>query len=95
MLAILLAGGIEPQTAAWAIDALTLYVNAYSLEFSRATKGGGTWVRSREETMSRFAALPDTFPHTKRYAAELTGGTAHDRFGFTVTLMLDGLARRV
>jgi AcrR family transcriptional regulator len=91
MLAILLAGGIEPQTAAWAIDALTLYVNAYSLEYSRATKDGGAWVRSREDTMSRFAALPGSFPHTKRYAAELTAGTGHDRFDFTVNLMLDGL----
>ena len=34
MLAILLAGGIEPQTAAWAVDALSLYVNAYCLETS-------------------------------------------------------------
>ncbi len=34
MLAILLAGGIAPQTAAWAIDSLFLYVNAYSLEVS-------------------------------------------------------------
>src|SRR4051812_12438699 len=31
MLAILLAGGIAPQTAAWAIDALFLYVGAYTL----------------------------------------------------------------
>jgi AcrR family transcriptional regulator len=91
MLGILLAGGIEPQIAAWAIDSLTLYVNAYSLEFSRATRNGGTWVRSRDEMLDRFAALPDTFPNTKRYAAELTGGTAHDRFDFTVNLMLDGL----
>src|SRR5690242_12591869 len=36
MLAILLAGGIDPQPAAWAIDSLTLYVNAYSLEASLA-----------------------------------------------------------
>ena len=36
MLAILLAGGIEPQTAAWAIDALALYVGAYTLEISVA-----------------------------------------------------------
>jgi len=92
MLAILLAGGIRPQAAAWAIDALTLYVNAYSLEFSRATKDGGAWVRSRADTMSRFAALPDTFPHTKRYAGELTAGTAHERFDFTVGLMLGGLS---
>ena len=34
MLAILLAGGVEPQTAAWAIDALSLYVSAYCLEIS-------------------------------------------------------------
>src|SRR3954469_25818853 len=32
MLAILLAGDVAPQTAAWAIDALALYVNAYCLE---------------------------------------------------------------
>src|SRR5882757_5647204 len=34
ILAILLAGGIEPRTAAWARDALTLYVSAYALERS-------------------------------------------------------------
>ncbi|GAA3285591.1 hypothetical protein GCM10020218_045800 [Dactylosporangium vinaceum] len=42
MLAILLAGGIAPQTAAWAMDALSLYVAAYALERSmgRAAPGG-------------------------------------------------------
>ncbi|HEY0531228.1 MAG TPA: TetR/AcrR family transcriptional regulator [Actinoplanes sp.] len=91
MLAILLAGGIRPQTAAWAIDALTLYVNAYSLEFSRATRGGRDWVVSRDEMLHRFGALPDTFPSIKRYAAELTSGTDHDRFDFTINLMISGL----
>jgi hypothetical protein len=38
--------------------------------------------------------LPDTFPYTKRYAAELTSGTALDRFEFTVNLILDGLDKR-
>ena len=37
------------------------------------------------------AALPGTFPHSKRYAAEFTAGTGHDRFGFTIGLMIDGL----
>jgi hypothetical protein len=32
MLAILLAGGIAPRTAAWTIDALSLYVAGYALE---------------------------------------------------------------
>ncbi|MGW4302952.1 TetR/AcrR family transcriptional regulator [Streptomyces sp. NPDC004376] len=99
MLAILLAGGVAPQAAAWAIDSLMLYVSAYSLEVSLAnsrldrdgdTSGGG-WVVGRDELLRRFAALPDTFPQTKRYATELTAGTVHDRFDFTIGLMLDGL----
>jgi AcrR family transcriptional regulator len=98
MLAIVLAGGVDPQAAAWVIDALTLYVNAYSLEISlrdsRATRNGDGWVVSRDELVRRFAALPDTFPQTKRYAAELTSGTGHDRFDFTINLILDGLQRR-
>jgi AcrR family transcriptional regulator len=96
MLAILLAGGIEPQSAAWAIDALTLYVNAYSLEISlmhqRRSDSDGSWVVSRDELLGRYAALPGTFPQTKRYAAELTAGTVRDRFGFTIGLMIDGLS---
>src|SRR5580704_17566538 len=50
-LAILLAGGIDPQAAAWATDSLTLYVNAYSLEVSlvnqQRSHGDGSWVVSR------------------------------------------------
>jgi AcrR family transcriptional regulator len=95
MLAILLAGGIDPQAAAWAIDSLTLYVNAYSLETSlanqRRSHTDDDWVVSRDEMLRRFAALPGTFPHTRRYAAELTAGTGDDRFGFTLGLMIDGL----
>jgi AcrR family transcriptional regulator len=98
MLAILLAGGIAPQTAAWAIDALSLYVTAYTLEVSvlnrRVNRGDGEWVVSRDELLRRFAALPGTFPYTKRYAAELTAGTVHDRFDFTIGLMIDGLDRK-
>src|SRR6202012_3622492 len=92
MLAIVLAGGVEPQTAAWAIDALTLYVNAYCLETSlkdnQVHRHGDSWVVSRNELLRRFAELPGTFPQTKRYAAELTSGAGHDRFDFTVNLIL-------
>jgi AcrR family transcriptional regulator len=98
MLAILLAGGVDPQTAAWAIDSLFLYISAYSLEVSlvdeQATDNESSWVVSRAELLRRFAALPGTFPQTKRYAAELTAGTGHDRYDFTIGLMIDGLAHR-
>ncbi|MFE9611435.1 TetR/AcrR family transcriptional regulator [Streptomyces sp. NPDC006012] len=100
LLAILIAGGIEPQPAAWAVDSLSLYVNAYSLEVSLANRrisgSDDNWVVSRGELLRRFAALPETFPHTKRHAAELTAGTVRDRFDFTIGLLIDGLpgARR-
>lgn len=99
MLAILLAGGVAPQAAAWAIDALLLYVAAYCLEVSiarqRSADEDAVWVHDRDELLRRFAALPaETFPHTTRHAAELTAGEGHDRFDFTLGLMIDGLARR-
>jgi AcrR family transcriptional regulator len=97
ILAILLAGGVAPQTAAWVRDALSLYVSGYALERSivrqRQQRQDQDWVLSREELVNRFSALPaDRFPHTRRYAAELTSGTGHDRFDFTLTLMIDNLA---
>jgi AcrR family transcriptional regulator len=96
MLAILLAGGIEPQTAAWAIDALSLYVSAYALEKSlvaqRQNRPGDDWVVSRDELVRRFTALPDEqFPQIRRHAAELTSGTGYERFDFTLSLILDHL----
>lgn len=95
MLAILLAGGVAPRTAAWGVDSLTLYVNAYTLEVSLRGRSGDEWGGDRDELLSRFAALPDTFPQTKRHAADITAGTDHERFDFTVELLLDGLARRL
>jgi len=96
MLGIMLAGGVDPQTAAWATDALSLYVNAFCLETSlidRHVDQEG-WGVSRDELLRRFAALPGTFPYTRRYAAELTSGTALDRFDFTLNLIMDGLGNR-
>jgi hypothetical protein len=99
MLGIVLAGGIPPRTAAWAIDALALYVNAYTLELSMLHRHSADqddgWMVSRDELLRRFAALPaDDFPHTKGHAAELIAGEGHDRFDFTVSLMIGGLAQR-
>ncbi len=96
MLAILLAGGVAPQAAAWAVDALLLYVAAYCLEASiarrRSAQDDAAWVLDRDELQRRLAALPaGTFPHISRHATEITAGEGHDRFDFTLTLMIDGL----
>lgn len=40
----------------------------------------------------RFNALPaERFPETRRYGAELTSGTGHERFDFTLGLIIDNL----
>jgi AcrR family transcriptional regulator len=97
MLAILLAGGIQPQTAAWAIDALSLYVAGYALETSmiqqRQKDPDATWVLTQDQLVDRFKALPQAaFPNTRRYATELTSGTGHQRFDFALALLIDNLA---
>ncbi|GAA1951694.1 TetR/AcrR family transcriptional regulator [Amycolatopsis minnesotensis] len=99
MLAILLAGDVAPQAATWGIDALMLYVAAYCLETSiahqRAARDDVAWVVDRDELLHRLTALPAaSFPCTIRHATELTAGEGHDRFDFTLALMVDGLAHR-
>jgi Tetracyclin repressor-like, C-terminal domain len=99
MFSILLAGGIEPQKAAWAMDAISLYVAVYALETSlvkqRQKDPDATWVLSQEELVRRFSALPEgKFPQTRRYATELTAGTGHERFDFALGLLIDHLAQQ-
>jgi AcrR family transcriptional regulator len=100
LLAILLAGGVAPQPAAWTIDALFLYVSAYCLERSllhqqTGDAGSDRRVLTRTALVERFARLPvDSFPNTVRFADELTSGQGHERFEFTIALLLDGLTQR-
>ena len=98
MLAILLAGGVPAQTAAWAIDAAFLYVSAYSLERSLRMRPGAVddeRILDRAATTERLSSLPvDRFPNTVAHAGELTSGDGHDRFNFTLDLMLQGLAAK-
>lgn len=71
-------------------------LNAYTLEIAmvEAQRAGQdvAWVVGREELIQRLEALPaDAFPSTRRYAAELTSGTGHERFDFTLGLIVDNL----
>lgn len=99
MLAILIAGGITPQVAAWTIDALFLYVGAYAMDMAVADTGPETGdhrlgALDRAGLIDRFTALPaERFPNIRSYAAELTSGSGHERFDFTLDLLLASLAR--
>lgn len=95
MLAILLAGGAAAQQAAWTSDAAFLYIAGYCLEASAARRQredlDGRAI-DRAEIEQRLRMLPpDLFPHTVAHAQELTSGAGHDRFDFTLTLLLQGL----
>ncbi|MGW4209217.1 TetR/AcrR family transcriptional regulator [Lentzea sp. NPDC004789] len=86
MLAILLAGGVAPQPAAWAIDAALLYVSAYTFEAS--LRG----VVDRDEMVARLRMLPvSRFPHTVAHVERINAGDGHERFDFTLRLLLRGL----
>jgi hypothetical protein len=76
-----------------------LYVGAYALEISlvaqRQSQQDDGWVVSRDELVRRFTALPaDQFPQTRRYVTELTSGTGHERFDFTLSLIVDNLTQQ-
>jgi AcrR family transcriptional regulator len=98
MLAILIAGGIRPQAAAWTIDALFLYVGAYTMDIAVAGTGSDTGTHrlganDRNDLIARFTALPEErFPNIREYATELTSGNGHERFDFTLDLILGSLA---
>ncbi|MEU5686031.1 TetR family transcriptional regulator [Streptomyces venezuelae] len=96
MLTILLAAGVPPQSAAWAIDAAFLYVSAYCFEVSLRhdpASGADQRVLDRDALVERYRMLPgDTFPSTVAHIDELTSGDPHERFDFTLTALLGGLA---
>lgn len=98
MLAILITGGVTPRAAAWTIDALFLYVGAYAMDIAVADTGDTGELRfaaqDRKDLTARFAALPlERFPNTRAYATELTSGAEHERFDFTLGLILGNLAQ--
>jgi AcrR family transcriptional regulator len=104
MLSILLSGGVPPQAAAWAVDALALYVTASAYEFSlwdlaRRESGQSIeeFVRATIGPIGEYVASlpPEHFPNLVANVRELTNGDGVERFHFGLDLMLDGLAARV
>lgn len=96
LLAILLAGGVAAQPAAWAIDAAMLYVGAYSLERSlrqRPNVDAEGRPFDKAEIAERLRMLPVShFPNTVAHVQEIVSGAGHDRFDFTLDVLLRGLA---
>jgi AcrR family transcriptional regulator len=94
LLGILLAGGVDDQSAAWFIDVVFLYVNAASLETSIYAEAGVTEDDVDRSVRENFQALdPARYPNLVSLFGPLFTGGGDERFSFGLRLMIDGLAR--
>jgi AcrR family transcriptional regulator len=99
LLGILLAGGIAPQDAAWAVDILMLIVTATATEADIRRAAGLTTDADRDDAVAQirdtFTALsPMRFPLLVSHASGLVAGAGDERFRFAIDTFLDGLVAR-
>ncbi len=98
MLALLRAGGIRDQDAAWACDILPLITTAYAIETVTYQERGAVAHPSEEisnHLLGVFTRLsPARFPNLTQLSDELTSGDGDQRFEFAIDTFLDGLVAR-
>ncbi|MEU4215719.1 TetR/AcrR family transcriptional regulator [Actinoplanes sp. NPDC026623] len=103
MLAVMLAGGVPPQVAAWSLDRLFLYIVADAYEASLHLQNLQEGQDSRHyfdtfitQLRDYYSSLPaDRFPNIRAHAETLTTGSGDERFAFGLDMIVDGLARYV
>jgi AcrR family transcriptional regulator len=99
LLGILLAGGIDPQDAAWACDIFVLLVTAVAGEDDvRRARGRSDDDQRRaqvDEVYRTFTALPpDRLPLLAAHAAQMVAGDHDERFRFAIDVVIDGVVAR-
>jgi hypothetical protein len=99
LVALLRAGGVTGQDAAWACDILPLITTASAVETAVYQRRGVEQKVHEADVVERlgqaFAALPPgAFPNLTALASELTGGDGDMRFRFAIDVFLDGLVAR-
>ncbi len=92
MLAILLAGGLDPQNAAWPADIFSMVVSHAAIETDVRVTDHQERARKLYETFSGLS--PDRFPLITAHAAELVDGDADKRFRIAVDVVIDGVLAR-
>jgi hypothetical protein len=97
ILAILKAGNLPDQAAAWAVDLIPLYVTAVA--FEENVQGAAGWSEADvqgyvAELRAYFGSLPaDRYPVTVALASAMTAGaTGDERFEFGIAVITAGLA---
>jgi AcrR family transcriptional regulator len=101
MLAILLAGGVPAQIAAWALDRLYLYLSSDSFEGSLHLATQRAAGMGMEEYYEKFVGdlrtfmsslPPEHFPVLTAHVDEMTSGGGDERFLFGLELLIQGIA---
>jgi AcrR family transcriptional regulator len=92
LLGILLAGGLDPQDAAWGADIFALLVTYAAIEDDVRRTHPDELVG---ELYKNFTALPpDRFPLITAYATQLVAGDSDERFRYAIDVVLDGMLAR-
>ncbi|HEY4007351.1 MAG TPA: TetR/AcrR family transcriptional regulator [Pseudonocardia sp.] len=92
VLGLLARGGVGDQPAAWALDLLTLYVNAAALEHSTYLRRDGDEQSVVATLHATYAALPaERYPHIHRLRETLVTGDGDERARWFLDTMLDGM----
>jgi len=104
LLAIMIAGGLPPRVAGWAMDRIFLYINAdayegalYGAKVQESGKSMDEYVAAfYGQLRDYFKALPPArFPNLSAHADALVSGGGDARFEFGLDMLVDGLARYV
>jgi AcrR family transcriptional regulator len=104
LLAIMIAGGLSPRIAGWAMDRIFLYINADAYEgalYGAKVRASGKPVDEYVQDFfgqlaDYFRSLPpDRFPNFAAHADALVSGDGDERFEFGLDMLVDGLARYV
>ena len=89
---ILLAGGLDPQDAAWAADILVAQMTYAAIEAESRNRDTVALVT---EVSANFAQLSaDEFPLITSHIAELVSGDVDQRCRFAVDAVIDGVLNK-
>ena len=92
LLAIQLAGGIDPQDAAWAADVFAQLATYAAIE-NNARQSDPRQLA--DDLYKNFSDLPrEQFPTIVALAVQLVAGDSDERFRFAVDVVLDGMLTR-
>ena len=93
ILALLARGGVAEQAAAWAVDQLTLYVNAAALEESTYRQRGAREQAVLASLRTTYAQLPpQRYPNVYRLREALVTGSGDERARWFLDTVLAGIA---